>query len=118
MTTSSVDTTSCAAEASTSVFEAYTRHGLALKRFIGRFMRNFSDVEDIAQEAFLRAYAVERLRSIEQPKSLLFRIAKQLALSQLSRKSRQMTEYMSDVEDSAATTVEGGATESSAEEEV
>jgi RNA polymerase sigma factor (sigma-70 family) len=83
-------------ETSTSVYEAYTRHGLSLKRFIGRFLRSSADIEDIAQETFLRAYAVERGRPIEQPKSFLFRIAKHVALSQLTRKSRQLTDYLED----------------------
>jgi len=86
---------------STPVYEAYTVHGSSLKRFIGRFMRGSSDIEDIAQEAFLRAYTVERTRPIEQPKSFLFRIAKHLALSQLTRKSRQITDYIEDSDDSS-----------------
>ncbi len=83
----------------TSVYETYTRYCASLKRFIGRFMRAPSDIEDIAQEAFLRAYTVERSRPIEQPKSFLFRIAKHLALSQLTRKSRQITDYIEDSDD-------------------
>jgi RNA polymerase sigma-70 factor (ECF subfamily) len=97
----------------TPVYDAYTRHGSSLKRFIGRFMRNSSDIEDIAQEAFLRAYTVERGRPIEQPKSFLFRIAKHLALSQLTRKARQITDYIEDLEDSNVIQLEY-----SAEEEV
>ncbi len=98
---------------STPVYEAYTRHGSSLKRFIGRFMRTSSDIEDIAQEAFLRAYTVERDRPIDQPKSFLFRIAKHLALSQLTRKSRQITNYIEDSDDSEVIQLE-----SSAEEEI
>src|SRR5262245_44116674 len=86
---------------STPVYDAYVRHESSLKRFIGRFLRSSHDVEDIAQEAFLRAYAVEQGRSIEQPKSFLFRIAKHAALSQLSRKSQQITDYIEDSGDSA-----------------
>jgi RNA polymerase sigma factor (sigma-70 family) len=98
---------------STSVYEAHIQHGSSLKRFIGRFMRSPSDVEDIAQEAFLRAYMVERSRPIEQPKSFLFRIAKHLALSQLTRKSRQITEYIEDSTDASVIQLDY-----SAEEEV
>jgi RNA polymerase sigma factor (sigma-70 family) len=83
-----------------SVSAAYLRHESALKRFIRRFMRSAPDVEDIAQEAFLRAYAVERGRPIDEPKSFLFRIAKHVALSQLTRKSRQITGYIEDLDDS------------------
>ena|SRR5579872_3903020 len=87
-------------EGATSLFAAYLRHESALKRFIARITRSVPDVEDIAQEAFLRAYAVERGRVIEQPKSFLFRIAKHVALSQLSRKSRQITDYLEDSDES------------------
>jgi RNA polymerase sigma-70 factor (ECF subfamily) len=100
-------------ETSTPVYDAYTLHGSSLKRFISRFMRSPSDIEDIAQEAFLRAYTVERSRPIEQPKSFLFRIAKHLALSQLTRKSRQVTEYIEDSTDPGVIQLE-----SSAEEEI
>jgi RNA polymerase sigma-70 factor (ECF subfamily) len=78
------------------VTDAYVRYASSLKRFIRRFLRNPPDVDDIAQEAFLRAYAVERERPIEQPRSLLFRIAKHAALSQLARKAQQITDYMED----------------------
>jgi RNA polymerase sigma factor (sigma-70 family) len=98
---------------STPVSEAYTRHGSSLKRFIRRFVRNSSDVEDIAQEAFLRAYAAERGRPIEQPKSFLFRIAKHLALNQLTCKARQITQYLEDSDDSSVIQIE-----SSAEDEI
>lgn len=100
-------------ETNTPVYDAYTRNEPSLKRFIGRFMRSPSDVEDIAQEAFLRAYAVERGRPIDQPKSFLFRIAKHLALSQLTRKSRQITDYIEDSTDPGVVQLD-----SSAEEEI
>ena len=95
----------------TPIYEAFTRHHSSLKRFIGRFMQNHSDVEDIAQEAFLRAYAVERGRPIEQPKSFLFRIAKHLALTQLTRKSRQTTDYIEESEEDTVTQVDFSAEE-------
>jgi RNA polymerase sigma factor (sigma-70 family) len=114
MTIRSPATVPYPAETRTPVHEAYTRHSTSLRRFIGRFVRSLPDVEDIAQEAFLRAYAVELGRPIEQPKSFLFRIAKHLALSELCRKSRQITDYISDFNDSAV--VEP--LESSAEDEL
>ncbi len=92
-----------------SVSEAFLRNESALKRFIRRFLRAAPDVEDIAQETFLRAYAVERERPIEQPRSLLFRIAKHVALTQLTRKSRQITDYIEDSADSEVVLIEHSA---------
>jgi RNA polymerase sigma factor (sigma-70 family) len=78
------------------------RRGASLKHFVGRLLRGFPDIEDIEREAFLRGGAAEHNREIEQPKPALLRIAKHLALSQLMRKARQITQY---VEDSAESTV-------------
>src|ERR1700735_2404724 len=82
--------------ARTAVFEAFVRHQIPLRRFIARLMCNASDVDDIAQEAFLRAFSVEQDRPIEQPKSFLFRIAKHIALTQLTQKSRRITDCIED----------------------
>lgn len=65
-----------------------------LKKFLSGFLRVRQDVEDVAQEAYLRAYIAEQRESIEQPTPFLFRVAKNLALTRLSRKSRQITDYI------------------------
>lgn len=92
------------------LYHAFVQHERALKRFIGRFLRNRQDIEDVAQETFLRAYSTGR--DIEQPKSFLFRIARNTALNQIARKSNQVTDYL---EDSGLMDVIG---ESTSEEEV
>ena len=65
-----------------------------LKRYLARFFSEQQDIEDVAQEAFLRAYVAEQRRSIEQPKAYLFRIAKNLALTRLQRKSREIAYFI------------------------
>ena len=67
----------------TAVEDAFLENQSALKRFISRFFRSVQDVEDVAQETFLRAYRAESGKSIAQPKAFLFRIAKHIALNQL-----------------------------------
>lgn len=90
-------------DASTPVSQGFASHGSSLKRFIGRLVRGSSDIEDIAQEAFLCACAVERSWPVEQSRSFLFRIAKHVALSQLSRKSTDCIDesWIIDAESSA-----------------
>jgi len=80
-----------------SVLSAYKTHVEALRRFISRFVGKH-DVEDVVQEAFLRAYNAESGKPIEQPKSYLFRIAKHVALNQLRQRSRKPTDYLEDFE--------------------
>ncbi|TQV78944.1 RNA polymerase sigma factor [Exilibacterium tricleocarpae] len=81
-----------------------------LKRFLSRFLRDQQDIEDVVQEAYLRAYNAEQKKDIEQPKAFLFQIAKNLALNELSRKARQVTEYIED-SDSNTLTDTGSTTE-------
>jgi len=80
-----------------AVLSAYKTHVEALRRFISRFVGKH-DVEDVVQEAFLRAYNAESGKPIEQPKSYLFRIAKHVALNQLRQRSRKPTDYLEDFE--------------------
>ena len=65
-----------------------------LKRFLARYFSDSQDIEDVAQEAYLRAYVAEQQKEIEQPKAFLFRIARNLALTQLTAKSKKITDYL------------------------
>jgi len=73
---------------------AFEKHHSALKRFIARYLNNHHDIEDVAQESFLRAFRAGMDYKVEQPKSFLFRIAKNVAISELRLKSRQITDYI------------------------
>jgi RNA polymerase sigma-70 factor (ECF subfamily) len=78
------------------VTAAFLECSAFLKKFLGGFLRVPQDIEDVAQEAYLRAYVAEQRESIEHPTPFLFRVAKNLALTRLTRKSRQITEYIED----------------------
>ncbi|MBR9911408.1 MAG: RNA polymerase sigma factor [Gammaproteobacteria bacterium] len=67
---------------------AYISNLAALKRFTLRLTGNFSDAEDVLQEAFLRAYLAEKSYTIEQPAAFLFRISRNVALDLLRRRTR------------------------------
>lgn len=91
-----------------AVSAAFVANSDFLKRFLARFFSDRQDIEDVAQEAYLRAYVAEQKKEIEQPKAFLFKIARNLALTQLTRKSNQITDYIEDSGDS--TVIESGAT--------
>jgi len=59
-----------------------------------------------------RIFAAEQKKHIKEPKAFLFRIAKNVTLNELTRKSRQITDFIEDV--SASVVID---TEASAEEE-
>jgi len=52
-----------------------------IKRFLSRFFPRAQDVDDLAQETFLRAFAAEAERDVLSPRAFLYRIAKNLALN-------------------------------------
>lgn len=79
-----------------------------LQKFLSRFLSERQDIEDVVQETYLRAFRAEKGKTeqgkvIEHPKAFLFQIAKNVALTQLSKKSRQITDYIEDVELSLVT---------------
>ncbi len=59
-------------------------------------MSSEQDIEDIVQEVYIKAHNAEQEKVIEQPKAFLFKIAKNLALDELNKKSRLVTHYIED----------------------
>jgi RNA polymerase sigma factor (sigma-70 family) len=82
----------------TTILEAYLANGVALRRYLRRFIRSHEAADDLAQEAFLRAFAAESRRLIEAPKAFLFKVAKNLALNELARRSAMAIEPLGDFE--------------------
>src|SRR5690606_17962432 len=70
---------------------------LPLKRFLGRFFHRPEDVDDLAQETFLRAYKGTVGRDMDFPKAYIFKIARNIALKELSKNSRRLTDYLEEV---------------------
>ena len=81
-----------------AILDAYLENELALKRFLRRFIKSREGADDLAHEAFLRAFAAESERSITSPKAFLFKVAKNLALNELARQSSVTIEPLGDFE--------------------
>ena len=77
-----------------AVSTAFLENHAFLERFLARFFSDRRDIEDVAQEAYLRAFVAEQQKDIEQPKAYLFRVAKNLALTKLTKKSNKITDYL------------------------
>lgn len=80
------------------ISSVFLENSTFLKKFLSRFLREQQDIEDVVQETYLRAYSAEKKKEIDQPKAFLFQIAKNLALTELSRKARQATDFIEDVD--------------------
>ena len=82
----------------TLIEKSFTENERALKRFVERFLYNTHDVEDVLQETFLETWKIEKRQKIQLPKSYLFRVARNMALKELKKKSRQLDAYMAALE--------------------
>ena len=69
-----------------------------LKQYLMRFFVNKQDIEDAVHETFIRAYKAGESQYIRSPRSFLFKVAKNFALSELSRKSSQLTTCLGDLQ--------------------
>ena len=78
------------------VYRAFQEHQQALKNFLRRYYKRAEDIDDAAQETFLRAFAAEARKDIEAPKEYLFQIAKHFALSDITKKANATTDYLED----------------------
>ena len=87
-------------DTSRSITEAFVKHETFLKRFLSRFLSRPQDIEDVVQDTYLKAFSAEKKQQIHQPKAFLFRVARNAALTELSKKSRQVMKYVEDYDDS------------------
>lgn len=80
------------------IYDTYNRIKKPLKRFIFRHLLTSNDIDDIAHEAFLRAYQAEKKKKINEPSAFIFRIARNLIFSEAKKKSHKITDYIEDFE--------------------
>jgi len=90
-----------------AVSQAFLTNQEAIKRFVSRFLFRQQDIDDVTQEAFLKAYNAEQVKEIEHPKAYLFQIARNVALQGLRQKSSQIADHIVDFDENAITGYEG-----------
>ena len=78
------------------ITRAFRENEGALKRFLARFLARRSDVDDLAQETFLRAFAAEAGQEIASPKAFLFTTARNLAVNERQRVARARSTSLED----------------------
>ena len=81
------------------VASAYLELYSALKRFASRYLRKPHDIEDVVQEACVKALEAQNKRQIDHPKSYLYRTTKNLALKQLARSAYRLNDNVGDFDD-------------------
>lgn len=81
------------------IFRVFLQNERGLKRFLSRYFSRAQDVDDIAQETFLRAFAAEADRDVLKPRAFLYRIARNLALNERAKRSHATTASIEDYPD-------------------
>ena len=80
----------------TPIISAFLEQQTSLKIFISRFIRKPQDIDDIAQETFTRAFKAESDSEIQHPKAYIYRVARNLALEVLTKRSTRFTDFIED----------------------
>lgn len=81
------------------ILQAFLDNERGLKRFLNRFLPRQQDVDDVAQETFLRAFAAEADQEVRDPRAFLYKVARNLALNERSRLSTRLTGAIEDFPD-------------------
>lgn len=80
----------------TPVERAFMEIRLLLRSVLARIITNPDDVDDLLQETYIKAVNGEKATAISNPKGYLVVVARNLALSELSRRSKQIFESIED----------------------
>lgn len=84
------------------ILEAFQRNKQAIRRTIAKYRSNFADIDEVSQDVFLTAFAIELKEEVRAPDRLLMRIAKHLAIDQARKKVNKTSASIEDSIDLAA----------------
>jgi RNA polymerase sigma factor (sigma-70 family) len=76
----------------------FNKYHTALRLFVSSFLANQQDIEDVCQETFLRTYKSSIEYELKKPKSFLFKVAKNLIISDFRKASSKLTDYVEDID--------------------
>ena len=69
-----------------------------LRQYLLRFLVRKEDVEDALQEAYIRSVKAEGRSEIRSPRAFLYKVVKNVALSEISKKRHKVISYIEDFE--------------------
>ncbi len=80
------------------ILQAFLENKDAIERYLRKYLNSAEDIEDCAQEAFLRSFLAESREKIDSPKAYLFMAAKNVALNELAKRANSSTRHIEDME--------------------
>ncbi|MEH0166637.1 RNA polymerase sigma factor [Paucibacter sp. JuS9] len=82
-----------------SLLDIYRARRRALERYVQRLLGNADEAAEVSQEAFLRVYAAELGDQTPVSEALLYTVARNLALSELRKRTSRATDAVGDWDD-------------------
>ncbi len=79
--------------------ELYRQRRITLERYVRRLLGNVDDAAEVSQETFLRAYVAELGHATPMSEAWLFTVARNLALSELRKRTFRATDASGDLSD-------------------
>ncbi|BBE33998.1 RNA polymerase sigma factor [Sphingosinicella microcystinivorans] len=79
-----------------SLLNTFIECEMTLRRVVSRYRRRADDVDDLVQEVFLRTFVASEKQDIGNLKAFLIRVAKNLAISEATKKNNSATEFFED----------------------
>jgi len=84
------------------VLRAFQKQEHAIRKIVAKYRSNIADIDEVTQDVFLTAFALEQREPVHAPEHLLFRIAKHLAIDEARRKINKTSLSLEDSVDLAA----------------
>lgn len=67
-----------------------------VRRIVAKYRSNKEDIEDLMQDTFLKCFAADIKQTIHDPKAFIFRVAKNVAISEAKKKRHSTTNSIED----------------------
>lgn len=79
------------------IYKAFQENEATIRRIVAKYRWKKEDIDDLTQETFLKSFAAEIKQEILNPKAFLFRVAKNVAISEAKRKRHVTTDSVEDL---------------------
>lgn len=83
----------------TPVTEVFIKNLGGLRSYLSRFFHSTHDIEDVLQDAYIRAVEAEKVNQIQTPKAFLYKICKNLAINHRNKAAQKLTTCIEDFEE-------------------
>ena len=79
------------------IHKVFIENQSVVRRIVAKYRSNKEDVEDLVQDTFLKCFAADLKQTIHDPKAFIFRVAKNVAISEAKRKRHSTTHSIEDL---------------------